>query len=166
MRPRLIPVSRKFLIQPSLLPQTAQAANVRQREVEEEQIFVAYVGDGITPIFQRHAAAIPIVGGLRADKLQLVDIGVKAKTPGGAEATPGDATVSQGSAKLIETRGLSRTRRRSRGLPRYLQNCIASANRHLPDVVVQQEGTGIEAIALEVVIHIPLRVRARAGLHA
>src|SRR5271166_5644537 len=87
MRPRLILVSRKSLIQPSLLPQTAKAANVRQREVEEEQIFVAYVGDGVTPIFQRHAAAIPIVGGLRADKLQLVDVGVKAEAPGGAEAT-------------------------------------------------------------------------------
>ena len=70
MLPRLVEVPGKLLIEPTLLPQTPESANVCQSEVEKEKVFVPHVGHRVTAILERHATAIPIVGGLRADELQ------------------------------------------------------------------------------------------------
>src|SRR5579863_3002021 len=82
------------LIQPFLPPQIAQRAQVRQREGEAEQILIAHVGDGVAAVLQRHAAAVPVVGGLGGDELQLPRLGVEAKAAGGAESAAVESAIA------------------------------------------------------------------------
>src|SRR5271168_1582598 len=96
------------LVQPLLRPQAAEAADIRQREGEAEQVFVAHIGHGVAAVFHGHAAAVPVIGGLCADELQRLVLGVKTETAGGAEARLGEAAVSQSCAKLVEAQGLGR----------------------------------------------------------
>ena len=93
-------------IEPLLLPQATEAANVCQSEGEAEPVFVTHIGDSIASIFQCHAAAIPVVSGLRADELQLLGLRVKTKTAGATEAALVRPAISQGHAKLVEGLGL------------------------------------------------------------
>jgi hypothetical protein len=107
MRYRLSAEHEKLLVQPSQLPQTTETANISQAEIEKKQILVAHVGDRVRAVLQRHAAAIPIVSRLRADELQLGEIGVKAETSGGAEAALDRTAVSYSGTKLVEAGDIS-----------------------------------------------------------
>src|ERR1700733_2633095 len=130
-------VIRGALVQALLRPHAAETGDVRQSEREAEQVFIAHIGNRVTAVLHRHAAAIPVVSGLRADELQRIALRVETKTAGGTKAALGGASVSQGGAKLVESRrGCSR---HGCGLHRYLQECIATADRHLPEVVVGEQ---------------------------
>src|SRR5580693_8465553 len=148
---------RRRLIQPLLRTHAAETADVGQSKGEAEQVFGGHVGNRVAAIFHGHAAAIPVVCGLYADELQRPVVCVKAKTAGGTETALDGSSISQRGAKLIEMGSLSRTRSQA-CLPGDLQDGIAAADGHLADVVVRQQGAGIDAIILEVVIQIPLRV--------
>ena len=90
------------------VPASARLPNepiLARREGEAEQIFIAHVGDGIAAVFESHAAAIPVVGGLRGCELQLVGLGVEAKTAGGAESAAGQRAITQRYAELLKLAG-------------------------------------------------------------
>src|ERR1700730_6147117 len=148
LRPRGKPPS----IQPLLLPQTAKARDMRQRKRKPEQIFVANIGDGVAPVLHGHAAAIPVVGCLRADELQLLALRIHAKTAGRAESTLVVAPISECRSKLIEAPRSRRPGYANRTLHWNLQESIAAANRHLPNMVVGQQSTGVHPVVLEVEI--------------
>ena len=75
------------LIEPFLMPQVAKRTDIRQAEREAEQILVAHIGDGVAAIFQRHPAAIPVVGGLGGRELELSRLRIDAEAAGGTEPT-------------------------------------------------------------------------------
>src|SRR5208283_5693046 len=91
-----------ILIQPFLPPEVSERSDVRQREGEAEEIFVAHVGDGVAAIFEGHAAAIPVIGGLCGGELKLFDFRVKAKAAGGAEPGTGESAIAEGDTELLE----------------------------------------------------------------
>src|ERR1039457_799056 len=57
------------LVQPFLPSQISERTDVRESEDEAEQILIAYVGDGIAAVLQRHTTAIPVVGSLPSREL-------------------------------------------------------------------------------------------------
>ena len=88
------PAATRNSVEPPLLAQTAEASNVGEAESEKEEVFIAYVCHRVTAVFHGHATAIPVVGGLCANELQLLGLGVKAETAGAAEAAFGQSAIS------------------------------------------------------------------------
>ena len=85
-----------------LTPQTSEAADVRKREREAEEILVTHIGDRVTAVFQRHATAVPVVGGLRANELELANLSIKADATRTAKSPLVLASIAQGGPELIE----------------------------------------------------------------
>src|SRR5579864_120675 len=162
-------------IQSFLPPQVSERSDIRQREGEAKEIFIAHIGDRVAPVLQRDAAAIPVVGGLRGGELQLLEFLVKTEAARGTESSPVQSAIPQRHSKLLKlARDLARrTRCRiaspevqvgSRGIRlRNLQEGVAATYREWSSVVIDQQGAGVDAVQLEVVVKVPLGVGAAAG---
>src|SRR5579863_807486 len=143
------PFPEETSIQTFLTPQIAERSDIRQAEREAKQILIAYVGDGVATVFQGHAAAIPIVGGLPGCKLQLLDLSIESKAGSRAEPAPCERTVAQCHPELLELAGnlgavfygtaLALTlRRKSRGSLGNLQKCVPAAEGERSEVVIDE----------------------------
>src|SRR5579863_406688 len=85
---------KKALVQALLPAQIAEGADVGEREAHTEKIFIPHVGDGVTAIFDRHSAAIPVVSGLGGGELQLFDLVVEAEAAGYAQSAPVETSIA------------------------------------------------------------------------
>src|SRR5580692_2381813 len=165
--------TERVLVEPFLAAEIAERAYVRQSESEAEQILVAHICDGIAAIFHRDAAAIPVVGGLRGSELQLPCFRIETHAGSSAESGASQPAEAQRHAELVELAGWlrrgSRTasplrlgERRTDRL-RNLQKRIPTPDGKGSQVVVDQQGAGVDTAQLEVVIEIPFCVGIAAG---
>src|SRR5208282_51610 len=91
-----------LLVQSFLLPQVSERPDVGQGKGEAEQIFVADVGNSVASVFHRHAAAIPVVGGLCGGELQLPGVCVNAEIGRGAQSSAVEPAIAERDAKLLK----------------------------------------------------------------
>jgi hypothetical protein len=62
-------ISPACSIQPLLAPEIPERADIRKVERKSEKVLIPDVGDGVAPVFERNAAAVPVVGGLSCCEL-------------------------------------------------------------------------------------------------
>ena len=107
-----------------LAAEISERADVGQREIEAELVFVADRSQGKAAVFDAQAAAVPVVGGLHRRILQKAQIGVEAQVGRSTESTLVGLPVAEQHTELIE-----RLLRRVRGsIAGRRQICISATD--------------------------------------
>ena len=124
-----------------LAAEISQGADIRERKIEAELVFIADRSQGKAAILDTEAAAVPVVGGLHRRVLKKAEIRVKAQVGGAAESALVGLSVAEEYPELIEGL-LCRRRRRVAGSQ---QIGIASPDGVGAEAIVHECRAGIDA---------------------
>src|SRR5271165_1285863 len=161
----------KQSLRPSQIPQRSQ---ISQRECEAILILIPYRAQREAAEFHAHAAAIPVIRGLRRGVLDEPQFRIEADIGRRTETLFPRVTVAQQKPKLVKelwpenhipVRGCVEHTSTASTFPRNLQVGVAAAQRNRAELIISQNRARIDAAPREIVIDIPLEIGSRAGLN-